>query len=359
MIIFRYLTKEIGAVLLANTLILLLIFLGNQFAHYMQIAISGHLTAHLITILLILRTPQLLGSALPLALFLSIILAYGRMYAESEMTVLFASSVNLSQIVKITLVTAIGVGTLIAILILWVSPHINKYVNDLLHKGALSPLELVAPGRFQSTRDGRWVLYTQKVSSGHKKLRQVFVADQSRKNSADVLMAKTAHQKFDNKTGDLFLVFDDGSRYVGMPGKKNFEIVHFAQYGTRVAGNDNMAKIQEDSMGIKMLWHNYKDKKAAAELQWRLSIPIMAMVLALLAVPLSRVKTRQNRYIQIVPSILLFIVYGNFLYLGRDWIRTGKVSIYLGMWWIHILMLLLALILIMRQSGFRFWYKTR
>ena len=133
MIIFRYLTKEISAVLLANTLILLLIFVGNQFAHFMQIAISGHLTVHLVAILLMLKLPQLLGTTLPLSLFLSIILAYGRMYAESEMAVLFASGVNLNKIIKITLVSSSVVIALIAILILWVSPHINRYANDLLH----------------------------------------------------------------------------------------------------------------------------------------------------------------------------------------------------------------------------------
>ncbi|MCU0822627.1 MAG: LptF/LptG family permease, partial [Spirochaetes bacterium] len=126
-------------------------------------------------------------------------------------------------------------------------------------------------------------------------------------------------------------------------------------YGTRIAENDAMDSLKEDAMETKALWHNYKDKRSAAELQWRLSIPIMALVLALLAVPLSRIKSRQNRYVQLVPSILLFIVYGNFLYLGRDWIRTGTVSIYLGIWWVHILMLFLAVILIMHQSGRKFW----
>lgn len=359
MIISRYLAKEIGMVLFANTLILLLVFIGNQFVHYMQIAISGHLTAHLMAILLVLRMPQLLGTALPLSLFLSIILAYGRMYAESEMTVLFASGVSLSKIIKITLTTASAVIAVIAILILWASPHINKYVNDLLHKGAVSPLELVAPGRFQSTRDGRWVLYSEQVSNGHKKLQQVFVADQAKKNADDVLMAKTAYQKIDKKTGDLFLVFDDGNRYVGTPGEKKFQIMHFEQYGSRVAGHDSMAKLQDDSVGMKTLWKNYKEKKSAAELQWRLSIPIMAFVLALLAVPLSRVKSRQNRYVQLVPAILIFIVYGNFLYLGRNWIGTGKVSIFLGVWWIHLIMLLLAIILIVRQSNWRFWHRNK
>jgi lipopolysaccharide export system permease protein len=358
-IISRYLAKEIGMVLLANTLILLLIFVGNQFVHYMQIAVSGHLTAHLVAILLVLRMPQLLGTALPLSLFLSIILAYGRMYAENEMTILFASGVNLNKIIKITLTTASGVIALIAILILWVSPHINKYVNDLLHKGSLSPLELVAPGRFQSTPDGRWVLYSEQVSNGHKKLQQVFVADQSKKTVDDVLMAKTAYQKFDKKTGDLFLVFDDGNRYVGIPGEKSFQIVHFEKYGTRIAGHDTIAKLQDDSVQMKTLWKNYKEKKAAAELQWRLSIPIMAIVLVLLAVPLSRIKSQQNRYVQLVPAILLFIVYGNFLYIGRNWIRTGKISIYLGVWWIHLIMFLLAIILIMQQSNWNFWNKAK
>ena len=349
MIIFRYLTKEIGAVLFANTLILLLIFVGNQFAHFMQIAVAGNLTAHFVAVLLMLKLPQLLGTTLPLSLFLSIILVYGRMYAENEIPILFSCGVSLNKIIRITLVISTGVVILVAILILWVSPYINKYVNDLLHKGGVSPLELITPGRFQSY--GKWIVYTEQVSNRHKKLQQVFITTQSNKKiSSGVLIAKTAHQKIDNKTGDLFLVLDNGTRYIGIPGEKDFQIIHFSQYGIRIAGDNSIAKIKEDSIGIKKLLHNYKEKKFAAELQWRLSIPIMVFILALLAVPLSHVKSRQNRYIQLVPAILLFIVYGNFLYLGRDWIRAGKVSVYLGVWWIHLIMLLLAIILIMRQT---------
>lgn len=355
MIISRYLTKEICTVLLANTLILLLIFMGNQFIHYMRIATSGHLTAHLVSILLLLRMPQLLGTALPLSLFLSIILSYGRMYAENEMTVLFASGVTLYKIIKITLITTFWVVIVIGVLILWASPHINKYVNDLIHKGAISPLELVAPDRFQSTPDGRWVLYSEGVSSNHKNLQKVFVADSPDLNKSGVLTAESAHQKFDSKTEDLFLVFDKGKRYIGNPGEKNFQIVDFEQYGIRIAQNNEMKTLKEDSIKTKQLWHNYQDKNSAAELQWRLSIPIMALVLTLLAIPLSHIKSRQNRYIQLVPSILLFIMYGNFLYLGRDWIRTGTVSISTGIWWVHIIMFLIAVALIMRQS--RYWHK--
>lgn len=355
MIVSRYLTKEVCTTLLANTLILLLIFMGNQFVHYMRIAIAGNLTAHLVTILLLLRMPQLLGTALPLSLFLSIILSYGRMYADNEMTILFASGVTFSKIIKITFITTIGVVVLICALILWASPHINKYVNDLLHKGAISPLELVAPGRFQSTPDGRWILYSETVSSDHKNLQKVFVADPPEQVNAGILMAESAHQKFDDKTEDLFLVFNNGNRYIGKPGEKKYQIITFKQYGSRIGQSNELTTLHEDAKTTKSLWQNYNDKQSAAELQWRLSIPIMALILTLLAIPLSRIKSRQNRYVQLVPAILLFILYGNFLYLGRDWIRAGTISIKIGMWWTHVVMFLIAVILIMIQTGY--WHK--
>jgi lipopolysaccharide export system permease protein len=343
MIIFRYLTKEIASTLLASTLIFLLIFLSIQFVHFMRSAAAGNLTAHMAMLLLSLEMPALLGTLLPLALFLGILLAYGRMYADNEMTVLFACGVGWAKIMKIAMCLAVFVFIIVAVLMLWVTPHVKKYADTLLHKGALSPLKLILPGQFQEIQDGKWILYTQTISSDHKRLHDVFVANKD----GDILVSESAHQETDKKTGDIFLVFNHGHYYSGQAGQKNYQIIKFDHYGNRIDQNDNIPKRKEGAMPTSTLWHYYKsDDGAAAELQWRLSMPIMALILALIAVPLSRVRTRQGRYAQLVPAMLLYIIYGNFMFLGRSWIRDGTVSHALGMWWTHGIMLAIAIILI-------------
>ena len=350
MIIYRYLTKEIGSALLASTAVLLLIFLSAQFVHFMRSAAAGNLTAHMAMLLVSLEMPTLLGTLLPLALFLGILLGYGRMYADNEMTVLFACGVSWAKIMKITMSIAMLVFIIVAVLMLWITPHVKKYADTLLHVGALSPLELVLPGQFQEMQDGDWILYTQKISHDHKRLHDVFVSDKE----GDILVAESAHQEFDKKTGDIFLVFNNGHRYSGKAGQKNYQIIKFDHFGRRINPGDDQEKVKEGAMPTTILWHYSKnDDAAAAELQWRLSMPIMVLILALIAVPLSRVKTRQGRYAKLVPAMLLYIIYGNFMFLGRSWIRDGDISHALGMWWVHGVMLAIAIILIMQQFGWK------
>ncbi|MDX1481658.1 MAG: LptF/LptG family permease, partial [Woeseiaceae bacterium] len=94
----------------------------------------------------------------------------------------------------------------------------------------------------------------------------------------------------------------------------------------------------------------------AAELQWRVSIPLATFILGLLAFPLSRSQPRQGRYGRIAIGLLVFIIYFNLLSAGRAWIENGTVTPEVGIWWVHGVMLLLALFLLARQNG---WLRRR
>ena len=98
----------------------------------------------------------------------------------------------------------------------------------------------------------------------------------------------------------------------------------------------------EHAISTPKLWVD-KSNNATAELQWRFSMPIMAIVLAMLAVPLSKTKARQGRYAKLIPAILIYVIYSNFIMLSRVWIRNGTVSHSVGMWWIHGIMLFFAI----------------
>jgi lipopolysaccharide export system permease protein len=369
MVVYRYLAKELYAITIANTIVLLLIFISNQFIQYMSIAAAGSLTAHLVFVILLLKTPQLLGTLLPLSLFLAIMLGYSRLYADNEMTVLLASGFNLKQLYKITLLVGITIMLITSILMLWVSPIVNRYADDLIQKGALSPLELITPGKFQSVQSGRWIFYAQSVSTDHAKLQDIFVVDQDpntlndnqsnqdkqakqiiKQNNLQLrqgfLFAKNGHQYVDPVTNDMFLIFNNGERYSGIPGKSDYEKISFEQYGIRLGAANVMSRIKADSIGTIDLLKMHKNDKQAAELQWRFSMPIMAVILVLMAVPLSKVKSRQGRFKHIVPAILLYMLYGNFMFIGRDWITNGKISHTVGLWWVHLLMLCIALLII-------------
>lgn len=354
MIIFRYLTKEVAIIAITATLILFFVFASNQLLHFLYYAAAGRLTAKLAMQMLLFSTPELLGNLLPLSLFLAILLAYGRMYANNEMTVLFSCGVSHAKLFRITMIFAAFFVIIIAVLMLWISPKFNKHADDLFTQSASSPIELTSPGQFQSMANDAWIFYAAGASNNNKKLYNVFITkqqDMQQENpKKEILVAKEAYQKIDKKTGDSFIVFDTGKRYVGTPGEKDYQITTFSQYWLRI--QQQSTDYKEHSLPTLELWHNY-DNLAAAELQWRFSMPIMAFILAIMAIPLSQVKTRRDSYAQLIPAILLYAIYSEGLMLSRSWIHQDILPKNIGMWWVHGVMLLVSIWLIIKQVGWR------
>jgi lipopolysaccharide export system permease protein len=87
-----------------------------------------------------------------------------------------------------------------------------------------------------------------------------------------------------------------------------------------------------------------------AEMHWRISPALAAIVLGLLAIPLSHSSPREGRGGRALLGILAYTVYANVLYMSRGWLSTGHIPPILGMWWVHLLVLVIALLWLRRQG---------
>jgi lipopolysaccharide export system permease protein len=355
MIIARYLRKEIFTTLVANTVILLLIFVSNQFVHYLHIAATGKISSKALTLFITLQLPLLLNLLLPLSLFLSILVSYGRLYADSEMTVLFASGFSMAKLIKVTLYFSLGVVILTGVLSLWIDPIIYNYSDQIIAGKTSSSIELLFPNKFQSINDDKWVFYVGQSSVDSTQLNGIFAAElPSSKESWGIVSAKSGYQRTDLKTNESFLILNDGFRYSGTPGKNDYRIVKYKEYGVRLQKVNATVWQQEDGdKSTLALWKDRQDKNMAAELQWRIALPISTLILALIGTLLSKVKTKRGRYAQIVPAILVYIIYVQLLFLNRAWLKKGIISVNFSMYWVHLLMLLIASILIINWIGWR------
>lgn len=354
MLIFRYLAKEIFITLTALTAILLLIFMSNQFVQYLNRAAAGNIPGMIIMKLMMLELPNLMGLLLPLGFYIAILIAYGRLYAESEMTVLQACGYGPSQLIKHTFIMATVVALIVTVIMIWMSPVIATERAKLMKTtGVQTLIQTIVPGRFRQVSNGKQVFYVEAMSRNHTKAQHVFLARQVVKNQNpqwDILWAERAFAETDPKTYEDYIVLQQGSEYEGLPGNANYQVAHFDQYKVRLP--HPTITIQNDTRTAStasLLPFNNKDLRKAAELQWRLSIPVMVLTLTLVAVPLSRVNPRSGKYAKLLPAIVLYIVYANFMFVSRDWIIAGKVPLWIGMWWLHLAVAILGLFLIGRN----------
>lgn len=355
MLIFRYLAKEVFMTLAALTTILMLIFMSNQFVRYLNRAASGQFPLSIIMKLMMLEVPNLMGLLLPLGFYIALLIAYGRLYADSEMTVLQACGYGPSQLLKHSYIMAIMVSVPVLMVMLWGSPIIALERTSLLRtSGVKTLIQTVVPGHFTATSHGKQIFYVESMSRNHKEARHIFLARQVLKNNQlqwNILWAEKAFATTDAKTEEDYLMLEQGREYEGMPGHADYQVVHFEQYQARLP-HPVMAP-QNDIRTVKTasLWPLLNvDRRSAAELQWRLSVPLMVLTLTLVAVPLSRVNPRSGKFAKLLPAILLYIVYANFMFIARDWVVAGSVPVWLGMWWIHLVVVVIGLLLIWRNK---------
>lgn len=359
MIILRYLAKEMVKTSAAVLLILLLVAILNKFSSLITKAALGEIPPYLVFELIILHIPELLAFLMPLSLFLGMLLALGKLYAEQEMTAYFACGFGWNALIRICSVVSLTTFVLVALLTLWVVPIAQNAKESIMIGQKISvALQSLSPGKFHQVPGRQMVFYFESKSEQNKELEKIFMSDEVISASPDVSPKSiiTAQQgKVIEKESFRYLELQKGHQYKGVPGDKSFEILHFEKYG-RLLDADPIATAGEyhrNMPTIKLI--NMKTPSYIAELQWRFSIPLTAPVLAIWGLCLSKVSPRQGRFGKILPAILVFIVYFQLLSASKRWIVAEKIPDFIGLWWVHIVFGGLGLILLLQQSGY--WHR--
>lgn len=351
-IVDRYLLKEVVVNWLAATLVLWLIVLSNRLASYLAQAAAGEIPGTAVFTLLGLKSVTYLDALLPFSLYMGILLALGRLYKDSEMAALAACGVGAVQLYRPLLLLGVAVAVGLGWLSLVVVPHANAAAYRIAATAKESTsLALVAPGRFQETRHGALIYYVERLSRDRRQMSDIFAEDRQN-GRLGIISAANGYQRIDPKTGDRYLVLENGYRYEGFPGDPNYRVMHFQTQGILIEPARPVVRMDVDATPTAQLWHASRPDDIA-ELQWRLSIPIAALVLVVLAVPLSRTTPREGRYGRLFAAVLVFIIYYNLLGSARVWVQHGDVPPAVGMWWVHCLALAAAGALLIGRNPVR------
>ncbi|EPC01961.1 permease [Litchfieldella anticariensis FP35 = DSM 16096] len=356
MIIFRYLTREILLTMSAVAGVLLLVIMGSRFIRYFTDAAEGEIPASILGTLMLFHLPGFAELILPLALFLGILLAYGQLYLNSEITVLVACGTSPNRLLTISLVPAVLIAVLVGMCSLWLTPA-GALHNERLIAEQQSRLDFtaLAPGRFQDFGEGR-TAYTEALVDNQTRMQEVFISERQRRRDGTpesvVTRASGGYQTVDEDTGSRFLVLTDGERYSVDPGRAEAERLEFDTYAVRLSRVDAGDDLESPEYATTLALFSDESPEASAQLHWRFSLPLMVLILTLLAQPLSKVNPRQGRFAKLLPAIFLHISYLSLMLAAMDAIGRGSLSPLIGMWPIHGVYLLLGLWLMQRfQRG--------
>lgn len=349
-VIDRYVSRELLVTWLAVTLVLMLILLSTALARLLGKAAEGSIPADAVFSLLTITAASYLILLVPMSLYLGVLLTFGRLYRDHEMTALAACGVGMPQLYRPLLMVTIPVVIFMLFMTLLVMPGVAKR-SELLQAEIQNRSELsgLAAGQFNQSRDGETVVFLDRQSADGKVLHNLFV-QQKIDNSVQIETALRA-QRYRDENGRQYILFGDGRHYKGKPGKADYRIIQYTSHGIYLQDMAVAQPVkQRDALTVDELLAS-DSLIHRAELQWRLSIPLATLLLAVLALPLSHTSPRKGRYAVLALAIFLYLVYSNLLGIGDSWFTQGKSPAWLGLWWVHGFAFLLIGFWWLRRAG--------
>ncbi|MBO0614235.1 LPS export ABC transporter permease LptF [Thiothrix fructosivorans] len=352
MIINRYLFKEIALSFAATLLVLTLIIVGNTFVRLLADASTGNLPADLVGNLLWFSSLKQLIRLIPVALLIGMMLAFSRLYRDSEMAALRAAGFAPRHFYRAIFSFVLPLTLLLAVLVIVVSPwletnnaELRREINERPEAAGIPPGEFVSSG----TAERNYTALAESIDPSRTVMERFFIRVKDGDNEV-LIWAKAAVLFIDSGSGERVLQISEGYRYEADPAHGGMTVIRFGEHSIRIPLKDYTASHSLAAMSFLELWQK-TDNAARAEMQWRIAVIVSAPLLAFLAFPLSYTAPRQGRYGKVGIAILIYAVYASILATVRGMIERGDFPALPGLWSVHLLILGLAFWLLRKYYG--------
>lgn len=349
MIFRKALLRELATAALATFFVLLGIVITMQLVRFLGQAASGDITSTSVLALLGFSLINYLPILLSLTLFISVLMALTRSYGDSEMVVWFSCGMGLTEWIRPVLAFSAPVIFLIGVLSLALSPWAVTTSEELRRQiDSRDDVSAISPGVFRESRQAERVYFVEEVSGSANTVANVFVSSTQHGKQGVMVAARGFQETAEN--GDRFLVLLNGRRYEGEPGSADYKIYQFERYAVRVETLEARAPRAPTAKAVTTI-ELLRDPVPAnlAELSWRIGLPASALILSLLAIPLSFVNPRAGRSMNLLLALLIYMAYNNLLSITQAAIAQSRISFPVGVLGVHAAMLVILAALFYRR----------
>ena len=357
-IFHREMVREFVGMGLPVFAVLLSIVILSQLIRLLGDSVSGILAVDGVLALLGFSALNYLPVLLSISLFLSVLLTLTRSYRDSEMVVWFCSGIGLTRWIRPVLAYALPVAGLIALLSMVLSPWALSKAHEFKHRlDSRDDVSTATPGAFRESKHDERVYFIENVNEGQNRIGNIF-AQSVQNGKIGTMVAKQGLQET-APNGDRFLILLNGTRYEGTPGQRDFKIAEFERYAMRIEAVE--AKQEVAPLQSYSTLHLLNDPTSwnLSELEWRIGLPLSALILALLAIPLSFVNPRAGRSFNLVMALVIYMIYNNMISVTNAWVGQGKIGPVLGLLGIHLLMCALTVLFFYGRLSVFSWRRLR
>ncbi|MEW6561810.1 MAG: LPS export ABC transporter permease LptF [Pseudomonadota bacterium] len=333
----RTLVRELVMSGLSVFAVLLAVVVLSQLIRLLGESVSGILAAEGVLALVGFSALNYLPVLLSISLFLSVLLVLTRSYRDSEMVVWFSAGIGLTRWLRPVLWYAMPVVILIALLSLVLSPWASSKADEFKRRlDSRDDVAAATPGMFRESKQADRVYFLETVEKDKRRVTNIFVQSVQH-GKTGTMVAKEGFQET-APNGDRFLVLLNGARYEGVPGQRDFKIVEFERYAIRIEAAEARQVANPHAYSTRYLLQNPTPWNMS-ELEWRLGLPVSALILALLAIPLSYVNPRAGRSFNLLIALVMYMLYNNMISVTNTWVGQSKIDAATGLLGIHLVML--------------------
>src|SRR5436190_6634544 len=344
MIFHRALLREFASLAGAVFMALFAIALTTQLIRLLGKAAGGSIPTDAVLAFLGFFALGALPVLLSLTMFISVLLSLTRSWRDSEMVIWFTTGLPLTAWLKPVLLFALPQIAVIGALSLFISPWAAQMAGQYSTKlSSRDDVSRVTPGVFGETAGKERVFFVESVSGELNQVQNVFLAS-TQQGKGGVSMSRSGRTET-APNGDRFIVLEQGRRYAGFPGDEQYRITEFDRYAARIETKENTEpERNQKNLTTWQLMHSPTPVNLA-ELVWRIGIPVSALVLVLLAIPMSFVNPRAGRSVNLLFALLTYMVYSNLLSVSQARVSQGRLDFSVGVWMVHAGMVLLLVVL--------------
>ena len=320
--------------------ILLGIIVLTQLIRLLGESVGGSLPVEAVLVLLGFSALNYLPILLSLSLFLSVVLTLTRSYSDSEMVVWFSAGMSLTRWIRPVMWYALPVVSVIALLSLLLTPWAMSKVDEIRIKlESRDDVAVAAPGTFRESKQADRVFFLENVTPGNNQVGNIFVQSLQQGKIGTMVAKRGLQETMPN--GDKFIVLLNGTRHEGVPGQLDYKIVEFERYAMRIETVESKQKAPNPKAFSTVFLLENRDRYNLAELNWRIGLPVSALILAILAIPFSFVNPRAGRSLNFISAIVIYMLYSNLISIINSWVFQGKIGAGIGLLGIHSVMFVL------------------
>jgi lipopolysaccharide export system permease protein len=359
MIFSRSIVAELTSTASAVFTVLFSIIFSVGLVRILGQAAGGRVDNQAVLELVALTALTWLPVVLTLTLFIAVLMTLSRAYRDSEMVVWFATGQSLVAWIGPVLRFAWPIVIAIALLAFFVSPWSQAQIEESRDRFARrDDVSRVAPGRFIESGAADRVFFVESVDFSGGEVRNVFVSAKSGGRETLVVAENGVIEVAPN--GDRFIVLRQGRRYEGNPGQLEYRTLEFDRYAIRLESRPDRPIGERRAKTLTTFQLLTQPTPTnLGEIVWRISSPVMALLVTLLAIPLSYTNPRVGRSINLIIAVLAFAVYVNLLNTVQAYVQQERISFGLGVWVLHAAVLAVIVVMFARRLFVHGWRPLR